>query len=163
LHLRQHRPWCSTGARRRRSVAPIAPCPKPGACHPCRCRGSGFQTAPDEPCALLRVQALLITLSGDVPACPGRRARAIPLVRQESSRYTGGVPPHVLRLIEEDGSEGRLHALAHGKFMRAPVIATVQAARPTLCVEVEVTAEDLPALRVMCRPTDPPRPLADHA
>jgi len=47
--------------------------------------------------------------------------------------------------------------------MRAPVIAAVQAARPTLCVEVEVTAEDLPALRVMCRPTDPPRPLADHA
>src|SRR5262249_17761719 len=27
-------------------------------------------------------------------------------------------------------SEGRLHALAHGKFMRAPVIAPVQAARP---------------------------------
>src|SRR5262244_533637 len=26
----------------------------------------------------------LITLSGDVPACPGRRARAIPLVGQES-------------------------------------------------------------------------------
>jgi len=78
-------------------------------------------------------------------------------------RFRDEVPPDILRLIEEDGSEGRRHALAHGNFKRAPVIAAINAARPTLCVEVEVTAEDLPLLHVMCLPTDPPRLLADHA
>ena len=78
-------------------------------------------------------------------------------------RFRDEIPPDILRLIEEDGPEGRQHALSHGKLKRAPVIAAVNAARPTLCVEVEVTAEDLPALRVMCRPTDLPRRLADHA
>src|SRR5262245_38585506 len=47
-----------TGAPRRQFVARIAPSPKPGACHPCRCRGSGFQTVLVEPCASLPVRAL---------------------------------------------------------------------------------------------------------
>src|SRR5262245_18425063 len=47
-----------SGAPRRQFVARIAPSPKPGACHPCRCRGSGFQTVLVEPCASLPVRAL---------------------------------------------------------------------------------------------------------
>ena len=78
-------------------------------------------------------------------------------------RFRDEIPPDILQLIEEDRAEGREHALAHGILKRAPVIAAVQAAYPTLVVEIEVTGNDLDDLQVMCRPTDPPRRLAAHA